>query len=144
MDQSIHDIFSACEKAVLHLEERDEKEENIADKEYVDCIWKAAIGFGFFDPDVQPDEDWVQRSLLDYLNMYRRNILIELINNGSEQDFVVRCWSNLDRCFENLGVVARYVLIFLNYSIFCIWLGNQLFRYKSCFLFQFGKIIPVW
>ncbi|KAG2213717.1 hypothetical protein INT45_013804, partial [Circinella minor] len=30
-----------------------------------------------------------------------------LVANGSEQDFVIRCWSNLDRCFEDLGVVAR-------------------------------------
>ncbi|KAG2219076.1 hypothetical protein INT45_000359 [Circinella minor] len=106
LNQSIHDIFNACKKAILPLEEKEE-EEDVEEKEYIKCIWKAVTSLGFFDPDVQPDEDWVQRTLLDYLNMYRRNTLVELVANGSEQDFVIRCWSNLDRCFENLGTVAR-------------------------------------
>ena len=112
LDQSIHNIFGACEKAVFPSEEREEKEEDVKEKEDVNCIWKAAVSFGFFDPNVQPDEDRVQRSLLDYLNMYRRNSRLEHVANGSEQDFIIRCWSNLDRCVEDLGVVARYVLIF--------------------------------
>ncbi|KAI7847191.1 hypothetical protein BDC45DRAFT_576118 [Circinella umbellata] len=96
LDPSIDTIFNTCEKAVLPLEEKEEKEEYVEEKDYIDCIWKAVTSFGFFDPNVQPDEDW-----------YRRNILAILVANGSEQDFVVRCWSNLDRCFEGLGVVAR-------------------------------------
>ncbi|KAI9482600.1 hypothetical protein BDB00DRAFT_793018 [Zychaea mexicana] len=66
------------------LEENNETEED----EYVLCIWKAITALGFFDPKVQSQEYWIQQTLLDFLELYRRETIVEVIANGSEQDFV--------------------------------------------------------
>ncbi|KAL1930787.1 hypothetical protein VTP01DRAFT_10949 [Rhizomucor pusillus] len=60
-----------------------------------------------FDPRSQPDQDWIQRTLLDHLNLYLQGNLTEIISQGTEMDFVVRCWSNLDKCYDDLAVTGR-------------------------------------
>ncbi|KAI9494107.1 hypothetical protein BDB00DRAFT_871855 [Zychaea mexicana] len=52
LDHFVQEVFEQCEKALEPLEE----EEVTRDDEYVKCIWKAITAFGFFDPDVQPQE----------------------------------------------------------------------------------------
>lgn len=72
-----------------------------------DTLWKSVTELGFFDPRSQPDQDWIQRTLLDHLNLYLQGNLTEIISQGTEMDFVVRCWSNLDKCYDDLAVTGR-------------------------------------
>lgn len=73
----------------------------------IDTLWKSVTELGFFDPRSQPDQDWIQRALLDHLNLYLQGNLTEIISQGTEMDFVVRCWSNLDKCYDDLAVTGR-------------------------------------
>ncbi|KAI9482609.1 hypothetical protein BDB00DRAFT_879066 [Zychaea mexicana] len=56
LDDSVQEIFEQCEMALQPLEENDDTKED----EYVKCIWKAITSFGFFDPDVQAQQYWIQ------------------------------------------------------------------------------------
>ncbi|KAI9276752.1 hypothetical protein BDA99DRAFT_554707 [Phascolomyces articulosus] len=100
----VRSIFNHCEKALASVDS--EMSERRSD-DTIDTIWKAVTELGFFNPRTHFDEDWVQRTILDFLNMYRNDTLKDIIANGSEIDFLARCWVNLDRCYENIAIAAR-------------------------------------
>ncbi|KAG2218179.1 hypothetical protein INT45_003605 [Circinella minor] len=102
LPESIKQIFDCCEAAIKNIED---KEHN--SKEVINKLWKAITSFGFFDQEKQFDESWVQATILNFLNMCRYDTLKDIQINGSEMDYVTRCWSNFDRCFENIGVPGR-------------------------------------
>ncbi|KAI7848094.1 hypothetical protein BDC45DRAFT_575174 [Circinella umbellata] len=102
LPESIKQIFDCCEAATKNIEDTEHNS-----KEVINKLWKAITSFGFFDQEHQFDEAWVQATILDFLNMYRYDTLKDIQINGSEMDYVTRCWSNFDRCFENIGVPGR-------------------------------------
>ncbi|KAL0086166.1 hypothetical protein F4703DRAFT_1578780 [Phycomyces blakesleeanus] len=67
-------------------------------------LWSIAADHGFYDPLTHFDEDWAQRSIIEYISAYRWNVIQRLTARGSEMDFVVRIWSQLDKCFDNIAV----------------------------------------
>ncbi|KAI9469324.1 hypothetical protein BDB00DRAFT_793694 [Zychaea mexicana] len=84
----VRSIFDHCEKALATVD--GENSERKSD-DIIDTIWKAVTELGFFNPRTHFDEDWVQRIILDFLNMYRNDTLRDIVANGSEMDFVARC-----------------------------------------------------
>ncbi|KAI9488013.1 hypothetical protein BDB00DRAFT_877857 [Zychaea mexicana] len=84
----VRSIFDHCEKALATVD--GENSERKSD-DIIDTIWKAVTELGFFNPRTHFDEDWVQRTILDFLNMYRNDTLRDIVANGSEMDFVARC-----------------------------------------------------
>ncbi|KAI8144798.1 hypothetical protein BJV82DRAFT_577650 [Fennellomyces sp. T-0311] len=120
LSASILNIFDVCAESVEDLENSSPTtatEVSETNKAIIKKLWKAVTSFGFFDPDQHPDEDWLQRTILDYLSMYRHSTLDEMIRNGSEMDFVLHCWRNLDRCFEDFATVGRWVFCLLNFVV---------------------------
>ncbi|KAI8139302.1 hypothetical protein BJV82DRAFT_672876 [Fennellomyces sp. T-0311] len=105
LDPSIQEIFDKCIAAADAVEPSLSLQKT--NEDIIAAIWKAVTAFGFFDPVTHPDHEWLQLTILDYLKMYRNHSLEEIIAAGSELDYITRCWSNLDRCFENVATVGR-------------------------------------
>ena len=106
LDASITDMFDQCALAVTSLSESNPKAANDHDA-IIDILWESITQLGFFNPRTHSEHDWLQRTILDYLCMYRNKTLDELVVRGSEMDFVIRCWANLDRSFEDIAIVGR-------------------------------------
>ncbi|KAI8376899.1 hypothetical protein BD560DRAFT_445418 [Blakeslea trispora] len=60
-----------------------------------------------FDPYEEEEEEWVQRSLLDFHAMYRQNVIERVASRGSEKDLIIRLWRMFDTCFDSIGVETR-------------------------------------
>ncbi|OBZ81111.1 hypothetical protein A0J61_10840 [Choanephora cucurbitarum] len=60
-----------------------------------------------FDPYEEQDEEWLQRSLLEFHSMYRQNIIRRIADRGSEKDLIVRLWRFFDNCFDSIDVETR-------------------------------------
>ncbi|KAI9024354.1 hypothetical protein CLU79DRAFT_102917 [Phycomyces nitens] len=76
----------------------------IDQESFLKKLWSIATEYGFHDPSTHFDEDWAQRSILEYISAYRWNVIQRLAARGSEMDFVVRIWSQLDKCFDNIHI----------------------------------------
>lgn len=94
------ELFKKCTDALLEVDCGD-------DDKAVDALWKAITEDGFYNPHTQPDEEWIQRTLLDYLSLYRHDLVENIIQQGSEMDYAVRFWSNLDKCLDDLALTLR-------------------------------------
>ncbi|KAI8147539.1 hypothetical protein BJV82DRAFT_664771 [Fennellomyces sp. T-0311] len=106
LSDNVMEIINACAAAVREAIEKNEP--STVRKAVIDGVHQAITSNGFYDPYTQYDEDWLQSSLLRILSLYRYNTLSNITScGGSEMDFVIRIWSLLDRCFDNLMVETR-------------------------------------
>lgn len=93
-------LFKKCADALLEVDgDHDDK--------VVDALWKAITEDGFFDPRTQQEQEWIQRTLLDYLSLYRHGLVENIMQQGSQMDYVVRFWSNLDKCLDDVALTLR-------------------------------------
>ncbi|KAL1931344.1 hypothetical protein VTP01DRAFT_9486 [Rhizomucor pusillus] len=73
----------------------------------LETLTAVTVSFGIFRPSDHFDQYWLQSTMLQLISAYRYKIFDKLAAHGSELDFVVRIWSLLDRCFDNLGIETR-------------------------------------
>lgn len=79
----------------------------------LETLTAVTVSFGIFRPSDHFDQYWLQSTMLQLISAYRYKIFDKLAAHGSELDFVVRIWSLLDRCFDNLGIeTRRYVSLY--------------------------------
>ena len=100
LDPTIQAMFSDIKSAVS-------TSNATTDDDIIDAVWQAVTSLGFFNPRTHPQHEWLQRTILDFLAMYRNHTLEDLVTNGSEQDLINRCWTNIDKCFEDIAVAGR-------------------------------------
>lgn len=93
-------LFKKCAGALLEVDgDHDDK--------VVDELWKAITEDGWFDPHTQQEQEWIQRTLLDYLSLYRYGLVENIMQQGSEMGYVVRFLSNLDKCLDDVALTLR-------------------------------------
>ncbi|KAI8147202.1 hypothetical protein BJV82DRAFT_379524 [Fennellomyces sp. T-0311] len=110
LSDGVKNIFKVCSDTVkpfIPTSSSSAVTSAIDEKGLIDAIDAAVQGCGSFDPYTHFDERRLQRTLQEFFDMYRFNILNWLDSNGSEADFVANIWSLLDRSFQNLGVQTR-------------------------------------
>ena len=60
----------------------------INEKEVIDAVWKKTTSYGLFDPDNQVDQHWLQKTVIEILDLYRWGVTSWIADHGSEMDFV--------------------------------------------------------
>lgn len=93
-------LLEKCEDALGDVDCND-------DGKAINAIWKAITEDGFFNPSTEPDKEWIQLTLLDYLRLYRYNHVDNIMQQGSEMDYVMRFWCNLDKCLDDITLTLR-------------------------------------
>ncbi|KAI8139545.1 hypothetical protein BJV82DRAFT_246503 [Fennellomyces sp. T-0311] len=107
LNSTIKGIFDDCSAIIKCIVEEGGDDAPVTqdqEERIVKSLWKQLTSYGFFDPDERFEEDWLQRTLLEILNWYRYDTLQLLSKDPSEMDFIVRVWSVLDKCFDDIRV----------------------------------------
>ncbi|KAG2213799.1 hypothetical protein INT45_009418 [Circinella minor] len=112
LPSSIDNILSSCTAIVEEITSKDQQKDQ--DKEIVDTLTNYLEKLAPFDPYDQFDEYWLISTLKEICSLYRWNIPSRIANGSSELDFVVRIWSQLDKCFDNLDNSCLANLVRLN------------------------------
>ena len=104
----VQEILDGChfivEKAIETAKDYDATKEQ---KFIVDSLSEYLNQLGPFDPYDQFDEHWLLATLHEICLLYRWNIPSRMSASSSEMDFVVKIWSQLDKCFHGILVDAR-------------------------------------
>ncbi|KAI7858204.1 hypothetical protein BDC45DRAFT_531963 [Circinella umbellata] len=105
LPSSINDILISCRAIVEEVTNKGQKKDQ--DKEIVDTLTNYLEKLSPFDRYDQFDEYWLISMLKEICYLYQWNIPSHIANESSELDFVVRIWSQLDKCFDNMLDIKR-------------------------------------
>ena len=79
----------------------------IKEEDLIRELWKRLVGYGLIDPYEDYDLHWLQKTMVDILDLYRFRVLDWVKKSGSEMDFVNRVWTLLDKVFDDMMVETR-------------------------------------
>ncbi|KAI7854801.1 hypothetical protein BDC45DRAFT_569042 [Circinella umbellata] len=99
LPSTIDNILNSCRTIVENITSNHQLKDQ--DKKIVDNLTSYLEKLAPFDPYEQFDEYWTVSTLKEISHLYRWNIPSRMANGPSELDFVVRIWSQLDKCFDN-------------------------------------------
>ncbi|KAI7850395.1 hypothetical protein BDC45DRAFT_243091 [Circinella umbellata] len=121
LPESIQNILQKCREIVTFInKEAADKPQDEQRKAIVDALDKYVKSIDSFDPYDEYDESWLVCTLREFISLYRWNIPARMnSNDSSEMDFVVRIWSRLDTCFDNLHIDTRRDTSKSSSSSFC-------------------------
>ena len=77
------------------------------EEELIDELWKKVTDFGFLNPRTCYDEYWLQKTVLEFLDLYRWKVIDWVKSDGSELDYVTRIWTLLDKVFDDLMIATK-------------------------------------
>ena len=99
LPSTIDNILNSCRTIVENITSNHQLKDQ--DKKIVDNLISYLEKLAPFDPYEQFDEYWTVSTLKEISHLYRWNIPSRMANGPSKLDFVVRIWSQLDKCFDN-------------------------------------------
>ncbi|KAI7858896.1 hypothetical protein BDC45DRAFT_531431 [Circinella umbellata] len=80
---------------------------SVKEDDIIDSLYEKLMASQFQNPRTNYNEYWIQKTMMEYLDVYRWKVLEWVKNEGSEMDFVNRIWVLLDKVFDNLMIAAK-------------------------------------
>ncbi|KAI9246907.1 hypothetical protein BDA99DRAFT_526464 [Phascolomyces articulosus] len=77
------------------------------EEEVVDLLFEKLNENRLPNPKTNHNEYWIQKTMIEYLEMFRWKVIDWVKTGGSEMDFIVNVWAPLDKVFHDLMVATK-------------------------------------
>ncbi|KAG2220783.1 hypothetical protein INT45_012452 [Circinella minor] len=90
--EGYHHMFDASQEVISKIIVADDDTYRENESKIVDALWVTVAEMGPFNLCTDYNQDRIQRTLLDYLNLYRLEKIKEITAHSSEIDYLTRFW----------------------------------------------------